>query len=220
MEKLESAKRLGSKSYEIVETVGKEVTVEEIINEIKSDVPFFEESGGGVTLSGGEPLAQPEFTFQLLKSCKAIGIHTAIDTCGYASWKTVAQTIPFTDVYLFDLKIADSMEHKKHTGVENEQIIKNLNDLSAAGCSIIIRIPLVEGITDTPKNIEGLKRVILGMNGIQRIDFLPYHNLAKHKLCMVNKHNQLDKMENYPLSKAKSVASAFVGYGPIISVGG
>ena len=219
-EEVRSSQKLGSKSFDETKTIGKLVSVEGLMQEIRADIPFFDESGGGVTLTGGEPLAQPNFTVALLSACKNEGIHTALDTSGHASSKDFERTIEHTDLYLFDLKLASADAHKKYTGVDNRLILQNLKLASEAGKRIIIRIPLVEGITDTAENIEGIKSIIASHRGITRIDLLPYHSLAKHKFEMSNKKYSLEDMDNYSQSKAQTIANSFIGLAPIISVGG
>lgn len=217
---MQATQRLGNVEFYQSKTVGRFVTVNELMVDIRSDIPFFEESGGGVTLTGGEPLAQPSFAIALLHACKNEGIHTVLDTCGYAPPEVIEQTIPITDVYLFDLKLANSQEHKKYTGVGNELILKNLALLSKQGQIITIRIPLVEGITDSAENIDGLKSIIKSTKGIQRIDLLPYHSMAKHKFKQCNRHYALNDMENYPIAKVEEVAHSLDGLAPFISIGG
>lgn len=215
-----TTQKLANNSFLKMVNVGEMVSVASLTEEIKADLPFFDESGGGVTLSGGEPLAQPEFALALLKECKSIGVHTALDTCGYADSNIVKSTLQHTDLYLFDLKLADTNEHKKFTGVNNELIISNLQLLSESGTKLIIRIPLVEGITDTQSNIEGIKRIIDDIKGIERIDLLRYHTLAKHKFCQCNRDYQLNDLENYPFARAEKVKDSFVNYAPLVSIGG
>ncbi|HZJ73932.1 MAG TPA: glycyl-radical enzyme activating protein [Perlabentimonas sp.] len=219
-EEVQSLQKLGSKSFNQTKTVGRVVSVEELMRAIRADIPFFEESGGGVTLSGGEPLAQPDFTVELLAACKNEEIHTALDTCGHAPSKDFKHTIEHTDLYLFDLKLANSDAHKQYTGIDNRLILQNLKLASESGKPIIIRIPLVEGITDTSENLEGIKSIVASHRGINRIDILPYHSLAKHKFKMRNKKYSLDDMKNYSQSKAQIVANSFKQLVPIVSVGG
>lgn len=219
-EEVHSFQKLGSKSFEQVKTVGRLVSVDDLMHEIRADIPFFDESGGGVTLTGGEPLAQPLFTLELLNACKNEGIHTALDTSGNVSNKDFERTIEHTDLYLFDLKLASAHEHKKYTGADNRLILQNLKLASDSAKPIIIRIPLVEGITDTTDNLEGIKSIIASHKGIARIDLLPYHSLAKHKFVMSKKNYSLADMDNYSLNKAHTIANSFNGLAPIISVGG
>jgi pyruvate formate lyase activating enzyme len=220
VETMHKTQKLGDKSFTLDQTVGRVVTVNEIMEEIRADIPFFDESGGGVTLTGGEPLAQPNFAIALLKACKSEEIHTAVDTCGYAPREVVEQTIPYTDVYLFDIKLAKSNEHKQYTSLGNEIIVENLKMISSKGKNINIRIPLIEGITDTMQNINGIKLIIKETSGVQRIDLLPYHSLAKHKFDQCNREYQLNNMDNYPTEKAHNIAKLFEGFAPVVSVGG
>jgi pyruvate formate lyase activating enzyme len=220
VETMHKTQKLGDKSFTVDQTVGRVVTVNEIMKEIRADIPFFDESGGGVTLTGGEPLAQPNFAIALLKACKANEIHTALDTCGYVPREVMAQTIPHADVYLFDIKLANSHEHKRYTGLGNEVIVENLKLISSKGKNINIRIPLIEGITDTKQNIDGIKLMIKGLQGVQRIDLLAYHSLAKHKFDQCNRDYQLNDIENYPTEKALEIAKLFEGFAPVVSVGG
>lgn len=220
VETMQNNQKVGDKTFIQIQTVGYETTVKNVMQSIKADIPFFEESGGGVTLTGGEPLAQPEFAIELLRVCTAEGIHTAVDTCGHVPQNTIVQSMPFTNVYLFDLKLADSLKHKKYTGVGNELILKNLELLSSAGKTIIIRIPLVDGVTDTKENINDLKDIIANTKGVSRIDLLPYHSLAKHKFSKQGKEYKLNKMGNYPKRKAQEIALSFKGLAPVISLGG
>ncbi|MFP4556571.1 MAG: glycyl-radical enzyme activating protein [Bacteroidales bacterium] len=215
-----NTQRVGEKSFTQTQTVGYETTVDELMQSIRADVPFFEESGGGVTLTGGEPLAQPEFSIELLKACTDEGIHTAIDTCGHVPAEVVKQSMPYTNVYLYDLKIADSRKHREFTGLGNMLIFENLRLLSSAGKNLIIRIPLVDGITDTTDNIDALKEIISGTKGVSRIDLLPYHSLAKHKFSKQGKEYGLAEMENYPRHKTQEIARSFAGLAPVVSVGG
>ena len=220
VEAIQSTQKVGDKSFSQTQTVGYETTVEDVMRGIRDDIPFFEESGGGVTLTGGEPLAQPEFAIELLRACNTEGIHTAVDTCGHAPSEVVEQSFSFTNVYLFDLKIADNEKHKQFTGKGNKLIFENLRLLSEAGKDLIIRIPLVEGITDTPDNIDSLQSIIACTNGVSRIDLLPYHSLAKHKFSKQGKEYSLAEMGNYPKQKAQEIACSFEGLAPVISVGG
>jgi pyruvate formate lyase activating enzyme len=220
VETMHKTQKLGDKSFTVDQTVGRVVTVNEIMKEIRADIPFFDESGGGVTLTGGEPLAQPQFAIALLKTCKQEDIHTAVDTCGYAILDVFEQAIPFTDVFLFDIKLANNNQHKRYTGMDNQLILNNLRLVSSKGKNITIRIPLVEGITDTEQNIEGIKLIIKSLNGVQRIDLLPYHSLAKHKFLQCNRDFELNNMDNYSIEKATEIAKYFNGLAPIVSVGG
>lgn len=220
IERFEKTKSLGSRSFFSYENVGKKYTVARLLDEVTKDTPFFEESGGGITLSGGEPLAQPEFTIELLRVFKSLGINTALDTCGYAPWKVVEKTIPFTDVFLYDIKIIDNQEHVNQTGVSNRLILENLKQLAESAKTIHIRIPLVEGITDSENNLQAIINVINNLKSVKRIDLLPYHTLAKHKFQKFYGNYSLDYLNEYPKIKSQEILKKFLGVAPVVSLGG
>ncbi len=161
----------------VYEAAGKAVTVAEVIKEISKDLIIYEESGGGVTFSGGEPFLQPEFLLELLKGIKQIGIHTAIETCGHTSWENIKQTLNYTDLYIYDLKLLDPLKCIKYLGVSGEIILDNLSALAESNAAIQVRIPVVPGITDDFNNIELISK-LLSDCGIETAELIPYHNLA------------------------------------------
>lgn len=163
-----------------IEIIGRDISVDELMTEIMKDKDYYNTSGGGVTFSGGEPLMQPEFLQAVLKECRKLGIHTAVDTCGYASKENFSAINSLTDLYLFDLKLVNDELHKTFTGVSNVLILENLKYLSRQNKRIFVRIPLIPGITDTEENINGimefLKQIKFG-----QINLLSYHRFAKNK---------------------------------------
>ena len=163
------------------ELVGRNWDVAEVMAALRRDTPFYDESGGGVTLSGGEPLHQPGFTKVLLQACKGEDIHTALDTCGYASWETLDEIRPYVDLFLYDIKIMDERLHTQYTGISNRLILENLIRLARLGHKIILRVPLIHGITDGEENITAIAELARSLPGIQRIDLLPYHDAARLK---------------------------------------
>lgn len=174
--------------------VGQVKTVSELLETIEEDTAFYEMSGGGVTLSGGEVTMQPEFATNLLMTCKNEGINTAIETCGYTKLEDVLQIAQFTDLFLFDLKHMDSEKHYQFTGVRNERILDNLKELLERRYNVQIRMPLLKGVNDGQEDIEKIVKFLMpykDYKNFKGIDLLPYHKLG------VNKYNQLD-ME-YPL---------------------
>jgi pyruvate formate lyase activating enzyme len=163
--------------------MGKRVSAEEVFEEVKKDAIFYERSGGGVTLSGGEPLAQPEFSIQILSQCKSSGIHTAIETCGHAPWETVERVLKVVDLVLFDLKHMDPMEHRKITGVSNALVLENLKRIyHESHVALAIRIPVIPGFNDTPENMEATVSFILkDLDASVPVHLLPYHRLGDSK---------------------------------------
>ena len=160
---------------------GREMTVREVMADIEREIPFYDESHGGVTFSGGEPLMQPMFLSTLLKACRAQEIHTVVDTSGFANWKVFTQIIQDVDLFLYDLKHMDSTRHREVTGVPNDVILKNLRYLSAAGAKCIVRIPIIPGINDGEKNLLESGRFLASLPHIQGVELLGYHDIAQAK---------------------------------------
>ena len=161
---------------------GKDYTVDEVMKIVKRDIPFYEESEGGVTLSGGECMSQPDFAVELLKRLKAENIHTAVDTTGFVPWEKLEQALPYTDLFLYDLKHMDSAAHKTVTGVPNELILDNARRIAAAGGKMQVRIPVIPGFNNGHANIRktGEFCVELG-DAVTVIQLLPYHNMGNMK---------------------------------------
>lgn len=158
---------------------GKEVSVDDLLPILTEDKSFYETSGGGVTLSGGECLMQADFCRDLLKALKEIGIRTAVDTCGFVPRGSFMKVLPYTDIFLYDLKAYDSEVHKKCTGQSNALIIENLRYLDSVGKAVEIRIPFVPGFNDG--EIEKLAELISELKNVTRVKILPYHNYAASK---------------------------------------
>lgn len=156
-------------------------SVDELTEHLVRDAVFFGSSGGGITLSGGEPLYRPDFTVEVLKRCKEKGFHTAIETTLFASRSVIEKTLPFVDLYLADLKLIENEAHKKYTGVENVRILENMEYLAGLGRSMIIRVPLIPGLTDTEENIGGIARFVSGLNSDIPIELLNFNPLAESK---------------------------------------
>jgi pyruvate formate lyase activating enzyme len=164
-----------------LEMAGQRATVGEVIEEVLKDRIFYDNSGGGVTLSGGEPLAQPEFTRALLEAARKEGVHAALDTSGYAPWRVLEGVLEFTDLVLYDLKQMDSGVHRALTGVPNELIIDNLRRLDGLGLPIWIRIPLIPGRNDGDANFLAIGELLSGLANVERVEILGYHRLAESK---------------------------------------
>ncbi len=163
------------------EPTGWRMPIAEIIAEIKKELPFFDQSGGGITCSGGEPLGQPDSLRALLEGCGALGIHRAVDTSGFAPTATLLDIARHTELFLYDLKHLDSHRHQQLTGVANELILANLKALSDNGHAIRVRIPLIGGVNDDIENIRATGAFVAGCQGVQGIDVLPYHPSATAK---------------------------------------
>jgi len=157
------------------------MTVQEVMADIEREIPFYDESHGGGTFSGGEPLMQPTFLSTLLKACRAQEIHTVVDTSGFANWKMFEQILENVDLFLYDLKHMDSMRHREVTGVPNNVILENLRRLSASGAECIVRIPLIPGINDDEKNLLESGKFLASLPHIQSVELMGYHDIAQAK---------------------------------------
>ena len=165
------------------EIVGRRVSVDELIARIERDVVFYDSSGGGVTFSGGEPLAQPAFLGRLLGECRRREIHTAVDTTCHAPWEVIEAINPSVDLYLVDLKHMDPASHQRLTGASNDVILQNLERLAPLARQIIIRIPIIPGANDSEENVAAAGRFVAGLGGIARVDLLPYNEAVRGKLA-------------------------------------
>ena len=160
---------------------GKRMTVKEVIEKVKKDLPFYRISGGGVTFSGGEPLLQVEFLKELLMECKRQNIHTAVDTAGNVIWEMFEEILPYTDLFLYDIKCMDESKHKEATGSGNVWILKNLKLVTEFEKDVWIRIPVIPGINDNEEEMKRIADFIQELKGIKKINLLPFHKLGKEK---------------------------------------
>jgi len=193
-------KILDGRTFQKEEEIGYYLNDDELMKIIEEDTIFFDESGGGVTFSGGEPLMQPNFLKAIAKKCKEAKIHTALDTSGYTEQKTLLDILPFIDLFLYDLKLIDDELHKKYTGISNKRILENLELLSQSGKKIRLRFPVIPDITDTPKNIEEIKNYLFELKNVKLIDILSYHDISKGKY---ERYNKEYKMKNKKLNQDK-----------------
>ena len=164
-----------------IDIAGREVTVDDVMKEIKKDVIFYDDSGGGATFSGGEPLMQPVFLLALLEACRALEIHTAVDTCCEVSRDILSQIRPFTELFLCDLKHVNPDKHKQFTGVGNKRILDNITFLAESGCDLIIRIPVVPTFNDTPEEIRAIGTFLQTLKKVYRVDLLRYNSAGLSK---------------------------------------
>jgi len=179
--------------------LGEKRSAEGVVREVEKDRLFYENSGGGITLSGGEPLMQPIFSKEILKICREKGIHTAMETCGYASWAEFEKILPFLDLVLYDIKHTDPVKHMEFTRRSNQLISENFANLARLKFPMMIRIPLIPGYTDTRDNIDSVVKLLKPHGYLQQVDLLPYHKLGmgkyerlgkKYKLTRVNPPNE------------------------------
>jgi len=188
---------------------GNEINVDSLIKELIKDRIFYDESGGGVTFSGGEPLVQADFLVESLKLCKEIGINTAVDTSGYTPFENIEKIYDSTDLFLFDLKIFDDEKHIKFTDVSNKLILSNIKKLTDIGNKTIVRIPLIPGITDTNKNLLEVSRFVSTLKNIKQIDLLPYNKISESKYKRFNVPSLLSDLQTQTEEKLFEIKSMF-----------
>ena len=197
--------------YGALQKVGTEVTPEEVARKIEEDYPFYLHSGGGMTLSGGEPLCQPDFTSRLFEICHEKNISTVLDTCGYAKTKDVERVIRHTDIVLLDIKHMSPTEHKKWTGVSNELILKNA-ELMASRCNVRISLPLVSGINDSEANVRQTIEFAISL-GIEYIDVLALHKLGESKYQFLGLQSPFSSFEKIPDEKVSDIVKMIESHG-------
>ena len=203
------------------ELAGKLIGVEEVMTAIEKERVFFEQSGGGVTFSGGEPLSHPDLLIKLLDMCGEKGIHRVVDTAGLASTDILLSVAERTDIFLYDLKMMDSEKHLKFTGVRNEKILENLQLLAAGGADIIIRIPLIKNVNDDSENITQTALFIASLSGEKKtINILPYHNIAVGKYKRMGEAFDERGMQEPSPERLQEAVEVFAAHGLIASIGG
>jgi len=207
--------------FEEEENIGKKITIAEVMAEITKDLIFYNESGGGVTFSGGEPLVQADFLNEVLRCCLKQGIHTTLDTTGYAVQNIFESIMHKVDLFLYDLKFVDESLHQKYTGVSNENILNNLHLLVRNKKSIIIRFPVIPGITDSKSNIETLLSYIAEIKkNLLGIDLLPYHKIAGHKYAKLQKENLMSGTREPSKASLEKMKDIFEKTGLPVKIGG
>lgn len=175
-------RKLNGRSVPGKKVYGERMEVDQVVETLIKDLHFYEESNGGVTFSGGEPLMQPEGLVQLLEACKMHGIHTTVDTSGYASWELFEKIMPLTDLFLFDLKNMDPELHKEYTGMDNSAILANADKLLKVGARLVFRIPVIPGVNTTDSEVAGMVSFLKERaERMTEVHLLPYHRIAENK---------------------------------------
>ena len=221
-----------------IEMSGKLYGVEDLMQIIERERVHIEHSGGGVTFSGGEPLMHPDFLIEMLKACGEKGLHRAVDTCGFASTETLLEVTKHTDLFLFDLKLMDPVQHKKWTGVDNRLILKNLKVLAEAGANINIRIPFIKNVNTGIKEITAMAEFIAKLpfknRGLETlsddkagatpgralVNLLPYHNIASGKYKKLEMFYDSATMDEPTSEDLKTAIGIFEKYGIEVEIGG
>lgn len=169
------------------ELIGKSMSVAEVLDEVLKDKVFYDNSGGGMTLSGGEPMFQFAFTLELIKAAKAHGLHVCLETCGFASVAHYAETLPDVDLYLFDIKESDPARHLEYTGVPLAPIWESLFALDQAGAAIVLRCPIIPGLNDRVEHLRAIAAIAGKLTHVRGINLIPYHPLGEVKLKRLGK---------------------------------
>jgi glycyl-radical enzyme activating protein len=182
--------------HSAVTKVGEDMNVEQIMEEIIKDKDYYTSSGGGLTISGGEPMAQFELTKQLAAAAKAHGIHVCLDTSGHAPQEKYAEIEPLIDLFLFDYKETDPEKHKVLTGVSNEMVLSNLDYLCTNGADIILRCPLIPGVNDAEAHLKGIASISKKYSQLNAINIMAYHDLGNHKAERVGRDAPLENLKS------------------------
>ena len=217
-----------SQSYEIQhmieggkeKIVGRDVTVEELMPELLADITYYRRSGGGITLSGGEILGQPDFARDLLRACKQHGLHTAVESTANAPVESIAKVLPYLDLFLMDIKHMDSQKHKEYTGAENGLILENARRIAESDVELVIRTPVVPTFNDTAEEIRAISRFAATLPGVKEHHLLPYHRLGQDKYSGLGRNYSLKEIEPPPQEKMEYLLSVAEESGLKCQIGG
>ena len=198
---------------EAIMRLGREMSVEELVAQSKKDMVFYKHSGGGVTLSGGEPLLKPVFTGRLLRALKEEGINVGVDTCGHVPWEHIEPVLGDVDFFLWDLKHMDPEIHRKLTGVTNELILSNVRAVSMQSIPIYIRVPLITGYNDSDDNIRHMCEVVLELSSVVKVELLPLHHLGQARYQSLNRHYPISGLPLVPADILESKKQIVESYG-------
>ena len=204
-----------------LEIVGKPMTTREILDEVESDAPFYNNSGGGMTLSGGEPALHPEFASDLLEEARARGLHNCLDTSGHCSWEVLQRLLKNTDIVLYDLKHIDPKMHERGTGVSNELILRNLALLVGSGVETWVRIPTIPDFNDTMSFHKATAEMLAGLPGsVARIDLLPFHNYCQDKYGWLGVEWEFGEVESVDPFMVRVFTECYREMGLPVTIGG
>ncbi len=202
------------------EVFGRRITVAELLAELEKDLIFYDQSGGGVTFSGGEPLMQVDFLEAALKVCRDSDIHTAVDSSGYAPWEDLVRIADLTDLFLYDLKLMDDEQHRKYIAVSNQTILNNLVRLAKRTDKITIRIPLIPDITDTDENLAAISEFLRPLENIKEVSLLPYNMFGRDKFEKLNIVNRLGHLKTQTKAEVVDMSRHFEACGCRVKIGG
>ncbi len=200
--------------------ISREISVQDLIAEIEKDSVFYDESGGGVTFSGGEPLVQPVFLEAILSECKSREIPTILDTCGYAPWNVIERIKEKIDLFLYDIKLLDDKRHQKYTNVSNSSILYNFHKLDSECKKIKIRFPVIPGITETEQEMKLMKNFIAKLKCTKHINLLPYHEIGKRKYERLGWVYKLEYVKPPTPTRLEQLKDFFTDLGLSVTIGG
>ena len=203
-----------------LEQVGRLMTAGEVVAAVAEDRLFYDGSGGGITLSGGEPTGQPRFARAVLRGCREAGIHTAIESCGRTPWRVWTTLLPHLDLVLLDLKEIDPARHRELTGVSNRLILANARRLAAHGVSLIVRRPLIPGHNDSLDSLHALGRFVRELDTVQEVDLLPYHRMGSAKYERLGRDYTLGARPSLSPEDAEPARRLLLSYGLQVKIGG
>ncbi|MBS7297860.1 MAG: glycyl-radical enzyme activating protein [Eubacteriales bacterium] len=201
-------------------TIGKDITVDDVLKIVKQDMPYYRRSGGGMTLSGGEMLCQSDFAYALLRCAKESAINTAVETTGFAAFDVIDKMLPYIDTVLMDIKHINSEKHKKFTGQPNELILENAVKIASKASKLVIRVPVIPTFNDTEAEISDIAKFASSLSGVREINLLPYHRFGKDKYDGLNREylmGDLHSPTDEHMEKLKAVAES---YGLKCKIGG
>lgn len=201
-------------------TIGRDVTVAEVLEIVRQDMPYYRRSGGGLTLSGGEMLCQSDFAYALLRSAKEAAINTAVETTGFASYEVIEKLLPHIDTVLMDIKHTNSQKHKAFTTQPNELILENAVKIAKNAKKLIIRVPVIPTFNDTPEEIGDIAKFAASLEGVTEINLLPYHRFGKDKYDGLNREYLMGDLPSPTDEQMQQLKSVAERYGLICKIGG
>ena len=202
-----------------LQMAGEWLTVEQVMDVVRRDTVYYRNSGGGVTFSGGEALGQPEFLTACLERCWQEGIHTAVDTSGFAKWSVFEKILPHTDLFLYDLKHVDSRKHEEMTGVGNAVILENLKRIDGRGKPIWVRVPLIPGYNDGVENLRQIAEFTKTLTNVEKVSLLPYNGAAGAKYSFMGRKYELAHLDGHTKQERSDFSKIFSSVGLAVEVG-
>ena len=200
--------------------IGRDITVADVLQTVKQDLPYYRRSGGGMTLSGGEMLCQSEFSYALLRCAKEQSINTAVESTGFASFDKIEKMLPYIDTFMMDIKHTNSQKHKEFTGQANELILENAAKIAKNAKKLIIRVPVIPTFNDTEEEIAAIARFVAGLDRVKEIHLLPYHRLGKDKYDGLGREYLMGDLPSPTDEKMQQLKAAAESCGLICKIGG